>query len=72
MKAAGALFLSLFSAAAGAALATYALKKRNEIDKYDFEFDEDDFLDDDCDCDDCAEIKIETVTDEITDEDVND
>ncbi|MDR0946388.1 MAG: hypothetical protein LBM87_01385 [Ruminococcus sp.] len=57
MKAAGAILLSLISAAAGAAMATYAIKKRNEIDKFDFEFDEDDF----CDCDDCdIDIEVET------------
>jgi hypothetical protein len=48
MKALGLAFLALTSAAAGAAIATYAIKKRDDIDRYDFEFDEDDdFLDDD-------------------------
>jgi hypothetical protein len=48
MKALGIAFLVAASAAAGAALATYALKKRDDIDRYDFEFDEDDdFLEDD-------------------------
>jgi hypothetical protein len=32
----------------GAAIATYAIRKRDDIDRYDFEFDEDDdFLEDD-------------------------
>ncbi|MDR0903152.1 MAG: hypothetical protein LBM59_00790 [Ruminococcus sp.] len=48
MKAFGLAFLALASAAVGAAIATYAIKKQNDIDLYDFEFDEDeDFSDDD-------------------------
>jgi hypothetical protein len=48
MKALRLAFLALTSAAAGAAIAAYTIRKRADIDRYDFEFDEDDdFLDDD-------------------------
>ncbi|MDR0974262.1 MAG: hypothetical protein LBL80_01060 [Ruminococcus sp.] len=48
MKAFGLAFLAVASAAVGAAIASYAIKKQNDIDLYDFEFDEDDdFSDDD-------------------------
>jgi hypothetical protein len=48
MKVLGIAFLAAASAAVGAAIATYAIRKRDDIDRYDFEFDEDDdFLEDD-------------------------
>ncbi len=52
MKKGTGLFIALVAAAAGAAAAVFAMKKRSELDQYDYdEFDDDYF--DDCDCDDC-------------------
>jgi hypothetical protein len=63
MRAFGLAFLALASAAVGAAIATYAIKKQNDIDLYDFEFDEDeDFSDDDF-----SDITVTTADDNISD-----
>jgi hypothetical protein len=60
MKAFGLAFLAIASAAVGAAIATYAIKKQNDIDLYDFEFDEDDDFSDD----DFSDITVTTVKDD--------
>lgn len=38
----GIAFLSMIAAAAGAAAAVYAIKKRDELEQYDYSFDDDD------------------------------
>lgn len=38
----GIAFLSMLAAAAGAAAAVYAIKKRDELEQYDYSFDDDD------------------------------
>jgi hypothetical protein len=61
MKALGLAFLAIASAAVGAAVASYVIKKQNDIDLYDFEFDEDeDFAYDD---DDILPQAVEVVSD---------
>ncbi|MDR0943791.1 MAG: hypothetical protein LBM41_04575 [Ruminococcus sp.] len=72
MKALGLAFLAITSAAIGAAVASYVIKKQNDLDLYDFEFDEDDdFADDDFADDDYdiipTEINVVSQTDDISD-----
>jgi hypothetical protein len=55
MRALGLAFLAVTSAVAGAAIAAYAMKKRDDIDRYDFEFDEDEDFDGDDDLDDLSD-----------------
>jgi hypothetical protein len=61
MKALGLAFLAITSAAIGAAVATYVIKKQNDLDLYDFEFDEDDDFADDYD--DIIPTEVEVVSD---------
>lgn len=70
------IFAALGAVAAGAA-AIFALKKRKELEDYDYEELDDDFDDCCCDCDDCAAEDVTDVEEEkaegeevITTEDV--
>ncbi len=55
MKGFGAVLLAVTSAAVGAAAAMYAMRKREELEKYDYDFDEDDEIYfEDCDCEECS------------------
>jgi hypothetical protein len=67
MKALGLAFLAITSAAIGAAVASYVIKKQSDLDLYDFEFDEDDdFADDDYDII-PTEIEVVSDIDDISD-----
>ncbi|MEG0615688.1 MAG: hypothetical protein RR540_08025 [Oscillospiraceae bacterium] len=51
----GLVMLALVSAAAGAVATMFALKKRDELAEYDYDFDDDEEFFNDCDTDDCCE-----------------
>lgn len=52
MKKGTGIFIALLAAAAGATAAIFAIKKRNELEEYDYdEFDDEYF--DECDCEEC-------------------
>ncbi|MBZ4671433.1 MAG: hypothetical protein JG769_1737 [Oscillospiraceae bacterium] len=72
----GMFLVALVSAAAGAAAAIFAMKKRDEGNKYEYDYDDDKFFEDcdgDCEgCDGCDEMNgdedIEEVPGETSDE----